>query len=552
MHGERSQDTNCRGQRRFPRDRDGCSADRFAVRSLRRIVPLCATLLLHPACTDAQKAPDRSEARCTLALYVLELAVIEQLLEASEAFPSGNFVIRHVGVVHMARGVVLPDMRVRFGGGRILQVDPESDSRIPGGYNVIDGRGRYLLPGLADMHVHQLTSASQHLLHVATGVTTVRDMAGFPWLLRWRDLSAHDEWLAPTMIVAGPILSAAPMGMYAQVVTDELQARRAVREHHAAGYDFIKVHNVLPRPLFLAITDEAKSAGLDVVGHVPHRISVAEAVDAGLTTLEHLKGYVDDRTLQIAGDDWVTPTRESEVWNTPTLYTRRLFLTPEEARAWSRSAEARLVPAMERDRWLAEVTPPPAAAVRLVEKQREVMRQLIPVTNRFLAGTDAGGGFPFMVSGLALHEELRLLHQSGLSILETLRSATLYPARALRQEDEFGEVAVGRRADLLLLDDNPLLSLDALNQRAGVAVRGRWLDRAALEEQLNGIARAYATTPRIAEDGALPDSAWVRRFAARIQRVQRDGYVFPGHHMREVVEALDKLGLAGRAVLAIP
>jgi imidazolonepropionase-like amidohydrolase len=509
-------------------------------------------LLLHPACSEAQRAPDRAEARRTLALYELELAVIEQLLEASEAFPSGNFVIRHVGVVNMVRGVVLPDMRVRFGGGWLLQVDPESDSRIPAGYSVIDGRGKYLLPGLTDMHVHQLTSASQHLLHIAAGVTTVRDMGGFPWLLRWRDLSARDEWLAPTMIVAGPILSAVPMGMYAQVVTDDMEARRAVRGHHAAGYDFIKVHNVLPRPLLLAVTDEAKRLGLDVAGHVPHRMSVAEAIDAGLTTLEHLKGYVDDRTLQIARDDWVTPTRESGVWNTPTLYSKRLFLTPEKARAWSRSAEARLVPAMERDRWLADVTQPPEAAVGLVEKQREVMRRLVPVTNRFLAGTDAGGGYPFMVSGLALHEELRLLNQSGLSILETLRSATLYPARALQQESNFGEVAVGRRADLLLLDANPLVSLDALNQRAGVAVRGRWLDRVALEGQLNKLARTYAMMPRIAEDEALPDPAWVRRFADRVRLVQRGGYVFPDHHMREMVDALDRLGLARDAELAVP
>jgi imidazolonepropionase-like amidohydrolase len=351
-------------------------------------------------------------------------------------------------------------------------------------------------------------------------------------------------WLAPTMHVAGPIIATVSMGMYAHVVTNEAEARRAVREHHAAGYDFIKVHNVLPKPLFLAVTDEARRLGVEVVGHVPHRVTVDEAVHAGMTTLEHLKGYVDDRTLTIATDDWITPTRESDVWNTPTLYTRRLFLSPEEARAWSRGIEARYVPAFERNRWLSEVTAPPAVATALFDKQREVMRRLVPVTSRFLAGTDAGGGYPFMVSGLALHEELRLLHESGLSLIETLRAATLYPARALKQEAEIGGVIVGRRADLLLLDGNPLQSLDALAQRAGVALRGRWLDRGDIESQLNALALRYAQTPRIVRDAALPDSAWVRGITDRIRDARRRGYVFPDHHVEGIDRALQAFGFA--------
>lgn len=514
------------------------------MRWLPHTASLC-TFLIHAALGHAQERPGAAEqeARRTLALYELELAAIEQLLEASTSYPSANGVIRHVGVVDVVRGIVLPDMRVRFTDGRIVEVEGESNTPIPVGHHAIDGRDKYLLPGLVDMHVHQLTSASQHLLHAVTGVTTVRDMVGFPWLLRWRDLSARDAWLAPTMFVASPIVSSVAMGMYAQVVNDEAQARHAVRAYRAAGYDFIKVHNNLRRPLFLALTDEARRAGIEVIGHVPHRISVAEAVEAGLTTLEHLKGYVDDRTLRIAEDDWITPTREAAVWNTPTLYTtKRLFLTPDEARVWARSAEARFVPAMERERWLAEVTQPPSVAIALAENQREVMRRLIPVTTRFLAGTDAGGGYPFMVSGFALHEELRLLHASGLPLLETLRSATMYPARAMGRESEFGTIAVGRRADLLLLDANPLITLDALQQRAGVVLRGRWLDQHASATQLDRLARSYAVTPDIVGNPALPDSAWVARFDGRVREAQRAGYIFPTHHLEEIAEALRVLG----------
>ncbi|MGH7637981.1 MAG: amidohydrolase family protein [Gemmatimonadaceae bacterium] len=496
------------------------------------------------ASAAAQRASrDLAEAQHTLALFELELDVVDLFLAMSDSIRARPLIIRNVNVVDMAEGRVLPGMRVRVSGARITSIERDPGGQSPAGIATVDGRGKFLMPGLTDMHVHQLTSAAQHLLHVATGVTTVRDMVGFPWLLQWRDRTARDGWLAPTMYVAGPIIGAARMGMYAHVVGSEVEARRAVQEHHAAGYDFIKVHNALPRPLFLAVTDEARKLGVPVVGHVPHRISVADAVQAGMITLEHLKGYIDDRTLTIATDDWTTPTRTSGVWNTPTLYTKRLFLTPVEARSWANLPEARYAPLIERRRWLADVVQPPAIGVTLHDKQRQVIERLLPVTSRFLAGTDAGGGYPFMVNGFALHEELRLLKGAGLSTLEALRAATLYPARALGREPEFGQVAVGMRADLLLLDANPLESLDALRGRSGVAVRGRWMDGEKLRRLLDRLAGIYATEPAAAARGFTPDSAWVARIDDRMRGARDRGYVFPAHHIRNVNQALAAFGI---------
>ncbi|MEX2189555.1 MAG: amidohydrolase family protein [Bacteroidota bacterium] len=503
-------------------------------------VVLCAA---HGVCAQTTDSEHIAGARRTLALFEQELTVIEQLLDASARFQAANYVFRHVNVVDVAAGVIRPDMRVRVAGGRIVDVAPDRGTPVPRGFREIDGHGKYLMHGLVDMHVHQLTSASQHLLHVASGVTTVRDMVGFPWLLEWRDLSRRDAWLAPSMYVAGPILSTVRMGMYAHVISNGQDAREAVREHDRLGYDFIKVHNVLPKPLFRAVTDEARRLGIPVVGHVPHRVTVAEAVGAGLLTLEHLKGYIDDRTLQIAADDWISPTRDSHVWNTPTLYTHRLFLTPPAAREWASTDEARFVPRLVRERWLGEVGAPPTIAVELLGKQREVMRRLLPVSTRFLAGTDAGGGYPFMVSGFALYEELRLLHDAGLPLLETIRAATWYPARALGAESEFGRVAVGLRADLLLLDSNPLVSLAALRSAAGVMLRGRWLTRAAIDHELKLLAITYAEIPDIAFAASLPDVAWIAEVDRRTLLARERGYVFPQHHLEDIERAFRALGL---------
>lgn len=499
-------------------------------------------------------ADSAAAARRTLALFEQELAVVELLERTGVAHRPCRCAFRHVAVVDVESGRVLPDMLVMVESGRIARVARDDYTTLPPGIVVIDGSGRYLVPGLADMHVHQLTSASQHLLHVANGVTMVRDMDGFRWMLEWRERSRLDEWLAPSMIVAGHILSAVPMGMHATVVGSPKAARRVVRDQHAAGYDYIKVHNVLPAATYTAILDEAGRLGVGVVGHVPHRITVAQAVTAGQETIEHLKGYIDDRTLRIAEDDWGTATRDAEVWNTPTLYTYRTFFGRLEAEAWLRMDEARYLPALLKSEWLEGLAPTvPQVARDLARDQRTVLRRLIPITHRFLAGTDAGGGYPFMVAGFALHEELRLLHESGMPVLEALRAATIYPARATSREREFGRIAAGLRADVVLLGADPLPALDALRVPAGVMIRGRWLDRAALDHLLDELARIQSRVPAIADDPALPDEAWLRDVLARVEHSRSAGYTFPRHHFQDAAVALRQLGFeepAGRLIEA--
>lgn len=492
-------------------------------------------------------APDAAAARRTLALAAQELDVVQLLLALNAEHRPADADLVDVRVVDPAAETVVEPACVRVRDGRIAGLAAACPPQA--GIARVDGGGAFLVPGLTDMHVHQLESAAIPLLNVAHGVTTVRDMDGFPWMLEWRRQAAAGEMFAPSMVVTGRILNAVSYGWYTRVVETPDEVRRAVREQAAAGYDAIKIHNVLPLPLFDAAASEARAVGLDLVGHIPHEIPVAHAVASGMWTFEHLKGYIDDRTLQISDEDWLAATRGAEVWNCPTLYAERMWLRGEARTAWFESPEARWVPALRRRQWREENSEPVQEPHRsLGERKRRVLRDLLTVTDRFLAGTDSGGGYPFMVPGAALHAELTALQDAGLTPAAALRSATTNAAAALRWEGQMGTVAPGARADLLLVADDPLLDVANLRRIEGVMLRGAWLDREALDDMLERLARIQARVPAVAEEGKL-DPSWVGAFLASVEELHQAGYVFPSHHLRETASALDALGYGDSAEL---
>jgi hypothetical protein len=343
------------------------------------------------------------------------------------------------------------------------------------------------------------------------------------------------------MIVTGTIIATYPMGIYAIVVETEDEARQLVRKQVGDGYDYIKIHNILPIELYDAILDEARLNDIGVVGHVPHDISVAHALGQGQETLEHLKGYINDRNLQINTDDWVTPTRSSSAWNVPTLYTHRQYARGAAARDFFASDEARFVPIRFREQWRRTIDDPLHEVYQTeLDNRNEVIGRLLPITHRFLAGTDSGSGSEYMVPGFALHTELDMLRTAGLSALETIRSATLYAAQATGREQDFGRVAVGLRASLVLLDENPLQDPDKLRRPAGVMLRGRWFTREVLETEMNWLADLYARQPNAIDADVL---------VTEIEQLVSEAYVFPTHQLAEIAAALvtlDHHELAGK------
>jgi imidazolonepropionase-like amidohydrolase len=422
-----------------------------------------------------------------------------------------------VNLVTMDEEQVLPHRAVLVRGGAIAAVGTVKDVAVPKGARRIPGGGRYLMPGLADMHIHIPPEASddasasrEMLLLVAHGVTTARVMIGQPEHLALRDRIARDERLGPTLIVAGPPLGVAPGSLPgAPRVDSPADAARVPPEQKAVGYDCVKVLDGLPRDQYDALLASARTAGIPVVGHVPQSVPLEHALEAGQASIEHLSGYVealiaDDSPLRGrtslrvseamgAIDESKLPrlaaaTRTASVWNTPTLFFWRALISADPPERLLERPGMEYVPADERRAWAEErrkalvARPPDRDAIARYHALRlRITQALHRAGAGLLLGTDSPDAFT--VVGVAVHEELKLLVEAGLTPYQALRAGTA-DASAFLGGDRFGLVAVGRRADLLLVEGNPLADVGNVALLSGVMVRGRWLTRQELTAKL--------------------------------------------------------------------
>ncbi len=419
-----------------------------------------------------------------------------------------------VSVLPLDSEQVLKDQTVVVRGERIEAMGPAATLPVPADATRIDGQGRYLMPGLADMHLHLLPgegnptdAAGQQLsLLLANGVTTARALVAPPSGLALRERVARGEVLGPTLWVAGP-------SFHGRSVQGPEQARQRVREQKAAGYDLIKTHGGLGRETYDAMVDEAKAQGLRVSGHVTPDVGLARALEAG-QQIEHLDGYL--AALLPPGDPAVVEqvefgealarmdlarlpalaeaTENAGVFNSPTLALFEVVASDGAVPELRTRRELRYVPAASVEAWtqallvgpLAEA--PTAGKRRFLELRRQVLRGLHAAGAPLLVGSDSPQ--LFMVSGFAMHREMEALVAAGLPPLAVLQAATRNAAAWFEEAPRWGTVAPGQRADLLLLNGNPLEDIQLARAIAGVMVRGRWLPRDELDARLAQVAAA--------------------------------------------------------------
>lgn len=425
----------------------------------------------------------------------------------------------------MDRERTLPDHTVIVRDGRIAEVGPRAAVTIPQGAVQIEGRGRFLMPGLAEMHAHvppqQAVSEQQirdiMFLYVANGVTTIRGMLGAPYQLELRERLARGELLGPTLYVGAPSLN----GNSAPTPDS---AAALVRTYKAAGYDFLKLHPGLSRPVYDAIVQSSREADITYAGHVSTGVGLAHTLASRQGSIDHLDGYLEatlPAALQarlaspteqvtlseiiLAADATRLPslarlTREANVWNVPTAFLWESFFgpaTPEEmaARPEMRYASPQAVTAwtsQKRNRMQLDqqqgVTPEVAAAY--LEFRRQTLKALADAGAPLLMGTDSPQ--MFNVPGFALHREIQVMQEAGLTPYQVLESGTRnvadYAARSLEVPGDFGTVAPGARADLILTTANPLEDVANISRRAGVMVRGRWIPEAEIQQGLAELA----------------------------------------------------------------
>ena len=428
-------------------------------------------------------------------------------------------VFENVNVVPMDEEHVLDAQTVIVRDGRIDSIVDAADAAdIPDGALTIDGDGRYLVPGLAEMHAHVPPSSDARyleevlFLYVANGVTAARGMLGEPGHLELRERIDRHDVLGPRLYTSGPSLSA-------QSVSSPEQAARIVREQADAGYDFVKLHPGLTRAEFDAAVDAAREVGIELAGHVSEEVGVERALEARQATIDHLDGYVqylvpeDERDAAPAGffgigladrvdleriPEAAKATRDAGVYVVPTQTLLEHWAAPSPtADELAARPEMAYVAQATRRQWLQSKRQIMQSAGYTEEKARrliDVRRRLVAALHEedpslLLLGSDAPQ--VFNVPGFSLHHELESIVAAGLSPYEALRTGTVHPAEFLDAEDEFGRIAPGLAADLVLVDGNPLEDVSAMRESAGVMVRGRWLDREELDARLEEIAGRY-------------------------------------------------------------
>lgn len=435
----------------------------------------------------------RARMASSMAMAVLASLVV---LAPCEAAPATVFV--DVSVVPMSRETVLPRRTVIVRDGRIVAIGESRRLKPPAGARIIDGRGRYLMPGLADMHAHlsMIDPRDALFLFLANGVTTVRIMAGNPRMLRLRGEIEAGSVAGPRLFVASPMLVQRVRLPGSSVqAADAAEAAQRVREAKDAGYDFIKTHQPITPEAYLAAIAEGRRLGIPVLGHVSPEVGVARSIEAGYATGEHFKGY-DPR-----GPDPVLErlSVESGFRNCPTLVAM-----------WTNAQQdALLADPLPEMRYLPPRSARGNADFRRRKEADEVdvpgyqrlLKRLDDRGARLLTGTDTG--IFAVVPGFSLHREFGLWAEAGLSPYRVLRASTVEPAVFLGPHADSGVVEVGRRADLLLLDADPLADVANARKIAGVMTAGRYLDRAELDRGLADIeARTAAGDPRKVVGGA--------------------------------------------------
>jgi imidazolonepropionase-like amidohydrolase len=477
----------------------------------------------------------RHAASFFLALLLSTLPASSTAAQSKPPAPPPQILITHVTVINPGTSSLTPNATVVIEGARITSVFSGTAAAVIPVKNarVIDASGRFLIPGLWDMHVHTAFGdwfpGGRDIilpLFIANGVTGVRDMGGdAPVLLVWRKQIAAGDLVGPRMMISGPMLDAIlPDGKLrfpsSVAVTTPASAAAAVDSLKAQGVDFIKVQSVISHDAYLAAAAEAHKIGIPIVGHVPDKVRISEVIAAGQKSIEHLMGSLEGCSSEeekfISGqgnlklllttvdqkkcDAIIAKLAQTQTWQCPTLAWQRggTFL---DQRDLKHDPLDKFVPAYWRDvtwkRFFDEMMP--ELQRDPLELRREYFaRNLLMVGAQhragvpFLAGTDTAPAI-YVLPGFSLHDELANLVEAGFSPMDALQSATSNPAKFFGAESTSGSIESGKIADLVLLSANPLADIHNTRKIEAVIANGRLYDRAALDFLL---AQAESATMR--------------------------------------------------------
>jgi Amidohydrolase family len=435
---------------------------------------------------------------CTWALLAFTTRTPEATFGGVRQAANEN-VVAFVGatVVPMTSDRLLTDHVVIVRGDRIAAIGPTAKTSIPQNVQLIDGRGKFLIPGLTDMHSHlpAMTTESREYLNsvlflfLANGITTVRNTVSLPGHLALREQANRGEIVSPTIYSAGPSIDG-------DIPHSPADVERLVRQNLAEGWDFFKVLGGITPDDYQALVRTAREVGVAFGGHVPGKVGLSAVLAARQPIIDHLDGYLVDlnayreRLNDSTLADVASRTKEAgsavvptmTIWNnvngnssfdTLRSYPELRFMSAQAVAEWTNIFKKVSQATFE--------TPEPVPRI-----QQRILKALHDRGVTILFGTDSP--HVFNVPGFSIHREMRLMREAGLTPYDVLKTATRNPGEYFRAKDWFGTIEVGARADLVLVNGNPLQSLDHLTALLGVMVQGRWIAQREIQRQLNEIA----------------------------------------------------------------
>lgn len=425
-----------------------------------------------------------------------------------------DILISNISIVEVSTGELLESRYVIIDSGRIKRISAEKMNSADF-VKLIDGTGKYLMPGLAEMHAHipPPTTSRERLeetlfLYLSNGITTIRGMLGDPLHLQLKKQAHEGTLLSPRIYVSSPSLNGT------SVKTKE-EAIQKVTQYKKEGYDFLKIHPGIKRTVFNQVVETADELNIPFAGHVPVAVGIRHALESNYASIDHVDGFLEGLVPMDANvspdengffgydfapladttkiDELVALAKKHKVWIVPTQSLFERWFAPISAEELLQQPEMEYMPATTLAKWkstkesyMQDESFNNTQWQQFNGIRKKLIKKLQDNGHGMLLGSDAPQ--LFNVPGFSIHHEMEGMQNAGLTPLEIIKSGTINPAIYFDALNEFGQVKEGLSADLIILDKNPLENLSAFKQINGVLVKGQWLSKQKIEEKLNNIA----------------------------------------------------------------
>lgn len=424
----------------------------------------------------------------------------------------------NVNVLPMTGDQVLKNQTVIIKNGKITQIGDTKKVKPSRNALKINGKGKYLMPGLAEMHAHIPVAQNNDdsnvretlFLYLSNGVTTIRGMLGNPYHLELREQAAKGEVLSPRIFTSSPSLNGN------SVPTAE-EARTKVTQYQQDGYDFLKIHPGIQLDVFEELAKTAREVGITFSGHVPVDVGVRRAIDFGYASIDHIDGYVeglvpasanvDPNAGGLFGFDFtnhvdvslipelVRKTKENDIWIVPTQSLLERWTSPKSGDELMQEPEMKYMNPGTRFQWrgakqqILNENYTEEKAKKFMDIRKKLLKSMADAGVGLLLGSDAPQ--VYNVPGFSIQHEMKAMADAGIDNYDILKSGTANPAKFFNMEGEFGTVTEGAAAELILLNANPLDNINNVKKLNGILIQGKWMPKKLIDAELAKIAKKY-------------------------------------------------------------